>query len=82
MRRTRSLEDSNEETHTLIPLSSCLAHPHFLPLPPELGNSATTGAQRETHQSGGIKEQNFRRRCEIGLVVCSACVVLFKDEGA
>lgn len=55
---------TNEDTHTLVPLSSCLALPHFLPPPPELANSGTTGAQRETHQSGGIKEQNFSRRGE------------------
>lgn len=67
---------TNEETHTLIPLSSCLVLHHFLPLPSELANTATTAAQRETHQSGGIKEQNFCRHCEIFLIVCLARVVI------
>lgn len=74
--RRRAEEDSNEEPRTLILLPSCPALPHSLPPPSRLGNSATTVAQRETHQSGGIKEQNF---C---LLVCSEREVWSTDEGA
>lgn len=50
--RTRPPEDSNEETHTLVPLPSCPALPRFLPPPSQLRNDCRTegGASKRRHQ--------------------------------